>query len=89
VATAGRTRVAPAPGPAAPETMVRSVARRPRAAALVIGAVAIALALGAWFVFSADSEPDSGSPAPAAEVDSSPAEQARDFSEWLRQNSEP
>jgi serine/threonine protein kinase len=93
VAAAGGTRVAPAAETAAstttaPETVVRSVARRPRAAALVIGAVAVALALGAWVVFSDDS--DSGSPTPPpAQVERSPAEQASDFSDWLLDNSEP
>jgi hypothetical protein len=68
--------------------MVRSVARRPRRNALVVGAVAVALALGAWVVFSGDS--DSGSPTPPpAQAERPPAEQARDFSEWLRENSEP
>jgi eukaryotic-like serine/threonine-protein kinase len=82
------TRVAPTS-----ETAVRPVARRPRTTALAIGAVALALAVGGWMAFSDDSDPDSGSSpptqAPAAEVDSSPAERARDFSAWLRDNSEP
>jgi eukaryotic-like serine/threonine-protein kinase len=84
------TRVAGAP---TSETAVRPVARRPRAAALAIGAVALALAVGGWMALSDDSDPDSGSGSgsspPAPEVDSSPAEQARDFSAWLRDNSEP
>jgi eukaryotic-like serine/threonine-protein kinase len=87
VATGG-TRVAPAPETPAPETMVRSVARRPWRIALVIGAVALALALVGWMVFTEDSDP--GSPAaPPAEVQQSPAEKAGDFSEWLLENSEP
>ena len=88
VATAGRTRVAPAPETPVPETMVRSVARRPWRIALVIGAVALALALVGWMVFTEDSDPGSPAPAPA-EVQQSPAEQASDFSEWLLENSEP
>jgi serine/threonine protein kinase len=73
------------------ETAVRPAARRPRTAALAIGGVALALAVGGWVVFNDDSDSGSGSgpPAPAAEVDRSPAEQARDFSAWLRENSEP
>ena len=87
VATAGRTRVAPAPETPVPETMVRSVARRPWRIALVIGVVALALALVAWMVFTGDSDPGSPAPAPG-EVQQSPAEQASDFSEWLLENSE-
>jgi serine/threonine protein kinase len=82
------TRVA-----ATSETAVRPAARRPRTAALAIGAVALALAVGGWMAFSDDSDPDPGSgsspPAQAPQVDTSPAEQARDFSAWLRDNSEP
>jgi eukaryotic-like serine/threonine-protein kinase len=72
------------------ETRIRSSARRPRAAMLAVGAVALALVVGGWLAFSDDSE--SGSPTPAsppAEVDQTPAEQARDFSEWLHEKSEP
>jgi eukaryotic-like serine/threonine-protein kinase len=74
--------------PPTSETAVRPAARRPRTAALAIGAAAVALAVGGWVVFNDDSDPDSGS-TPPAEVDSSPAEQARDFSAWLQENSEP
>jgi eukaryotic-like serine/threonine-protein kinase len=88
VATAGRTRVAPGPETPVPETMVRSVARRPWRIALVSGVVALALALVGWMVFTGDSDPGSPAPAPA-EVQQSPAEQASDFSEWLLENSEP
>jgi len=93
VAAAGGTRVAPASETTAststaPETMVRSVARRPRAAALVIGAVAVALAVGAWVVFGDDSDSGSSTPPPAP-VERSPAERAEDLSAWLRENSQP
>jgi hypothetical protein len=90
VAATGATRVAPRPETATRDTMVRSVARRPRAAALVIGAVAVALAVGAWVVFSDDSDSGSGSSTPPpAQAERSPAEQAEDLSAWLRENSQP
>jgi serine/threonine protein kinase len=85
VATAGRTRVAAPSG-----TVVRSVARRPWRIALVVGAVALGLALVGWMVFTGDSDPGSPAPpAPSAQVEKSPAEKASDFSEWLLENSEP
>jgi eukaryotic-like serine/threonine-protein kinase len=55
-----------------------------RTAVLAIAAVALALVAGGVLAFGGDSE----SPPPPAQVERSPADQAEDFSAWLRQNSE-
>ena len=86
-----QTRVAAAPavsGGRAGASRARRLADRPRAAALAVGAVALALVAGGVLAFSNDS--DSGSPPQAPpQADTSAAEQARDLSEWLRDNSQP
>jgi eukaryotic-like serine/threonine-protein kinase len=86
-----RTRVATAPGGPygrAGVSRIRLLADRPRAAALTVAVVALALLAGGILAFSNDSE--SGAPPQAPpEADTSAAEQARDFSEWLRDNSQP
>jgi eukaryotic-like serine/threonine-protein kinase len=56
-----------------------------RTAALAIAAVALALVVAGVLAFGDDS--DSGSPPPTV-VETSPADQAEDFSTWLRENSE-
>jgi eukaryotic-like serine/threonine-protein kinase len=56
-----------------------------RTAAVAIAAVALALVVGGVLAFGDDS--DSGSSPPAV-VETSPADQAEDFSTWLRENSE-
>jgi eukaryotic-like serine/threonine-protein kinase len=58
-----------------------------RTATLAIAAVALVFLVGGVLAFGDDS--DSGSPPPAAQVERSPAEQAEDFSAWLRENSQP
>jgi serine/threonine-protein kinase len=82
------TRVATAPvrETARPrESRFPAISRR--TAALAIAAVALVLLVGGVLAFGDDS--DSGSPSPAAQVERSPAEQAEDFSAWLRENSQP
>jgi eukaryotic-like serine/threonine-protein kinase len=56
-----------------------------RTAALAIAAVALALVVGGVLALRDDS--NSGSPPPAGQVETSPADQAEDFSAWLRENS--
>jgi serine/threonine protein kinase len=71
------------------ETGLRRMASRPRAAVTAIAAVVLLLLVaGALLAFNDDSDPDS-SPPPPPQAESSPAQQAEDFSTWLRDNSQP
>jgi serine/threonine-protein kinase len=68
------------------ETPGRRIANRPRtAAAAAIAVVALVLVTAAVLAFRDDSDPGS----PPAQVEGSPEDQARDLSEWLRENSQP
>jgi eukaryotic-like serine/threonine-protein kinase len=85
-----RTRVAAAPAtPSARKaaTRLRRIADRPRVVALAIAAAALILVGAAALGLSDDS--DSGAPSqPPPQAETSPEDQARDFSEWLRDNSQ-
>jgi serine/threonine protein kinase len=86
-----RTRIAAPPAMPAgppPTTTLRRLAGRPRTTALALAAIALALLAVGVLAFSDDS--DSTPPArPPAQAETSAAEQAREFSEWLRDNSQP
>jgi serine/threonine protein kinase len=81
------TRVAGPSGTRVATSPVRAPRRRPgrRLTVLAIGLAGLSLAVG-LLAFGGDS-PDSPPPAPANPP--TPAEQAREFSVWLRENSQP
>jgi serine/threonine protein kinase len=81
------TRVAtPATEPGAGRGAVRLSSVGRRTAALAVAVVALALVVGGVLALGDDS--DSESPPPAGQVETSPADQAEDFSAWLRENAE-